>query len=66
MDIGLRFSNFGLEMVKNCRAEKSNFFGLHYSLLMHLGQDQQQHPTVNRGGVSKGGSVAVAVGVSDI
>ena len=33
-----------------------------YSLLMGLGQDQQQHPAVNTGG----GSVAVAVGVTDM
>ena len=31
---------------------------------MGLGEDHQQHPAVNTGGVSKG-RVAVAVGVSD-
>ena len=34
---------------------------------MVLGHDQQQHPTLHSGGVSRGGCVAVvvAVGVSD-
>ena len=31
-----------------------------------LGKDQQQHPTVHSGGVSRGGFVAVAVAVSDM
>ena len=40
--------------------------GLHNSLLMGQGQDQQQHPAVHIGGISRGGSVALAVGVSDM
>ena len=43
-------------MVENRRAEKSRFLG--------LGQDQQQHPAVHTGGVSRGRSVDVAVGLS--
>ena len=52
-DIGLRFTNFGSDMVKNRRA---NFylFGLRHSLLMDLGHTQQQHPTVHSEGVSRG------------
>ena len=42
-DIGLRFRDFGLEMVQN-----------HHSLLMDLGHNQHQHPTVHSGGVSRG------------
>ena len=61
-DIGLRNNNFGSEMVESCRSENSWFFGLRDSLLMGLGQDQQQHPFVHTGG----GSVAVAVGVIDM
>ena len=30
---------------------------------MDLGHDQQQHQTVNSGGVSRDGSMAVAVGI---
>ena len=52
-DIGLRFSNCGSEMVKNGHAKKSFFFGLRHSLLMDLGHNQQQHPTVHSGGVSR-------------
>ena len=59
-DIGLRFSNFCSEMVKNCHAPKEFFLDLGHSLLMD--QDKQQHPIVDNGG----GSVAVAVGVSDM
>ena len=47
-------------------SEKSRFFSPCNSLLMGLGQDQQQHPTVHIGGISRGGSVAVAVGVRDM
>ena len=32
---------------------------------MGLCQDQEQHPAVHTGGVTKEGSVALAVGVSD-
>ena len=36
-------------------------------MLMGLGKDQQQHPSVHTGGVIEGGgSVAVSVGVSDM
>ena len=38
---GARVSNLGSEMVEN---EQAYFFGLCNSLLMGLGQDQQQHP----------------------
>ena len=48
-----QFRNFGLEMVENCRAEKSLFVGLRLSLLMYLGQDHQQHPTLHSGGASR-------------
>ena len=51
-------------IVRNRRQEKCNLFGLFPSLLMSLGQDQQQHPVagiflLHTGGVSRGGSVAV-------
>ena len=45
--------HLGSEMVKNCHAKKSLFLGLCKSLLMGLGQDQQQHPSVHSGGVSR-------------
>ena len=51
--IGLRFSYFGSEMVKNNCAEKV-FVGLRHLLLMDLCHKQQQHPTVHSGGVSRG------------
>ena len=37
-----------------------------YSFLMGLGPDQQQHHAVHTGELAGGGSVAVAVGVSDM
>ena len=40
--------------------------GLHNSLLMEIGQDQQHDPAVHTYGVTGEKSVAVAVGVSDI
>ena len=46
--------------------EKKDFGVFRYSLLMGLGQDQQQHPAMNTGELAEGGSVAVAVGISDI
>ena len=51
-------------MVKNCSIEKKYFFGLGHLLLMDLGYDQQQHPTVHSGEFLGRGSVAVAFGVS--
>ena len=51
-------------MVQNCDADF--FFYLCYSLLMNLGQDWHQHPTVHSGELARGGSVAVTVGVSDM
>ena len=39
---------------------------VHVSLLIGLGQDQQQHPAVHSGGLAGGGSVALAVDVSDM
>ena len=53
-------------MVENCHAKKKFFLGLCDSLLMGLGQEQQQHPAVHTGELAGGGSVAVAVGVSDM
>ena len=50
--IGLRFTNFGSEMVEN-RLKNKFFVGLRHSLLMDLGYDQQQHPTAHSGGVSR-------------
>ena len=50
----MRFYNFGSEMVQNCSQEKKYFFGLCHPLMMDLGHDQQQHPTVHSGGVSRG------------
>ena len=47
-------------MVKYCRTKES-FFALGYSLLMDTGHNQQQHHTCHSGG----GSVTVAVGISD-
>ena len=46
---------FGSEIVENAHAKKkeSRFLGLHDSLLMGLGQDQQQHPAVHSGGVKR-------------
>ena len=41
-------------------------FGLRNSLLMGVGQDQQQHPAEHNGGVSRERVVAVAVGGSDM
>ena len=41
-------------MVKNRRMEKRKKIGLRNWLLMDLGHDQQQHPTVHSGGVSRG------------
>ena len=52
--IGLRFSDYGSEMVENRCAKKNLLLGLCHSLWMDLGQDHQQHPTVNSGGVSWG------------
>ena len=41
--------------------------GLCNSLLLGLGQDQQQHSVVHTGGVSRGeGSMAAPVGVTDM
>ena len=37
-----------------------------YFLFFGEGQDQQQHPAVHSGELARGGSVAVAVGVSDM
>ena len=42
------------EMVNNCCAVNKYFVGLHNSLLMGLGQDQQLHLAVLTGGVSRG------------
>ena len=52
-DIGLRFRNFGSEMVKNHNLKNCLFLSHRHSLLMDLGQDQQQHPTVHSGGFSR-------------
>ena len=40
---------------------KKNYFGM-----IGLGQDKQQHPAVHAEELAGGGSVAVAVGVSDM
>ena len=53
-------------MGKNCCVVKSRFLGPCNSLLVGLGQDQQQHLTVHTGGVIKRRVVAVAVAISDI
>ena len=51
-DIGVRFCDFGSEMVTNRRTKKKSFVvSLHHSLLMDLGHNQQQHPAVHSGGV---------------
>ena len=39
---------------------------LNNPVMMGLGQDQHHHPGVHTEGVSRGGSMAVAVSVSDI
>ena len=44
----------------------AQFLGICNSLLMGLGQDQQPHPAVYAGVVSKGGSVAKSIGVIDM
>ena len=53
---------------KNAGEKKNIFFGLWHSLLMDLGNDQQQPPTVEVGKLARGGpvAVAVAVGISDM
>ena len=61
-NIGLRIFSLALKIVKNCSAKKS----LLDSLLMGLGQDQQQYPVVHTVGVRRGGSVAVVVCVTDM
>ena len=53
-------------MVKNCCKEKSRISGFNDSILMGLGQTQHQHPAVHTGGAYRGGSVAVAVAISDM
>ena len=53
-----------LRLYKNCRRKNVKFLGLCKTLLMGLGQDQQQHPAGRE--LAGGGSVAVAVGVSDM
>ena len=65
-DTGLRICDFFSEMVENRCAENSWFLGLRDLLLMDLCQDQQQHPSVHTEGFSRCGSVAVAVGFSDM
>ena len=39
-------------MVENCHVKKKLILSCCHSLLMDLGQDHQQHPTVNSGGAS--------------
>ena len=54
-----------LQKERTSVSEKSKFVGLCHSILIDLGQDHQQHPTVHtKGGLAGGGSVAV--GVSDM
>ena len=56
-NINLRLSNFGSEIKerrKKIRTGKSLILGLCHSLLMDLGQDQQQQSTAHSGGVSSG------------
>ena len=53
-DNGFRFNNFGSEMVRNFCAIFFLIFGLYHTLLIDLGHDQQQHPAVYSGGVSRG------------
>ena len=49
-DIMLRYSNFGSEMIKNCRPEKVNFWVFSTNLLlMDLDQDQKQNIYLHRG-----------------
>ena len=48
-------------MVEKQHAEKS-WFGICHSLMMDLGHNHQQHLSVHSGGISIGGSVALAVG----
>ena len=53
-NIGFRVIDFGSAMLNIRRMEqKGNFWVLLHSLLMDLGQDQQKHPAVHSGGVSR-------------
>ena len=65
-DIGLRICRFCSEMVNNRHVIFFCFWGLCNSLLMDLGQEPQQHPALHSEGLAVGGSVAVAVGISDM
>ena len=56
---------FAQKWLKIAARKIDDFVGLCNSLLMGLGQDQQ-HPAVHTGGLVEGGSVAVAVGISDM
>ena len=53
--------NLCLKMVlKKCIAWQQYCFGLCHSMLLDIGQDHQEYPTVHSGGVSRG------VGISDM
>ena len=52
-DIGLRFWNLALKWWLLPRRFFIIFFGLCHSLLMDIGKDQQQHPSVHSGRLSK-------------
>ena len=55
--------NFGSKIIKIFESNKIIFWSSKL-IIVGLGEDHQQHPAVNTGGVSKW-RVAVAVGVSD-
>ena len=50
---------------KSAARKKVNVLGICHSILIDLGQDHQQHPTLHSGGIAGVGSLAVAVGFSD-
>ena len=52
-DVDLRFNNFSSERVQNSRANFIYFYFRH-TLLMDLGNNQQQHLTLYSGGDSRG------------
>ena len=60
------FAILAQKFKKNCCTKKRVDFGSLQLIMMGLGQEQQRHPAVHTGGVSRGGSKAVAVGVSDM
>ena len=66
MTLALDFQMLPQKLLIIAAQNKVYFWVLENLLLISLGQDQQQHPALLTGGVSRVGSVTVAVGVSDM